>query len=1108
MRHERSDSDPDPAVQPVSDSFQFRDLGRGLSQSRQLLPADVVHDASQDAPQYILKRQIDISTSKVTFSHLHRYASPVDKVLTIIACLAALAAGAGFPLLALIFGTASESLNTTLDGSVVAQFQSKITSYVLDYVYLAIAVFFLSYISMGLFVYTGEKLTLRIKEEHLKCLFRQNIAFFDQLGAGEVATHIGKDFNLIQAAISEKVGLVLTGTSTFITALLIGFSKSWKLTLICLSTVVAIVILMCVGSALITVWEKKALDAQAIGGSIAEEVLNSIRDTVAFGTRDKMAEKYSAHLLESRRWGLRSKRGIGALFGILMCLVYMNSGLCFWMGSRLLVDGAITLSDILTILLGVITGAFYLGSVGPHVQAISAGLAAASNIFAVIDRQSPIDSLSNEGRKLQCIEGNLTLRGIRHIYPSRPDVVILDNFGLDLPAGKTTAIVGASGSGKSSVINLIQRFYEPVEGAIMLDGSDIRDLNLPWFRRQIALVQQEPVLFHGTIEENIAFGLLNCPLASASEETRIQRIIEAAKLANAHDFISSLPHGYNTMLGVRGMLLSGGQKQRIALARAIISDPKILLLDEATSAIDSKSEEAVQKGINQATKGRTTVVIAHRLSTVRGADNIVVMRHGSIIEQGTHDALIRLGGLYHELVLAQSGRLKNSSKDLGSKGNFGRLIPWRDMANFQPFELEELSISDKLGGVSDDQDTSIQSFWRDVSFVSHLNLPEWPILLLGLAMSVLAGLAQPAQSVLYAKAIIALAKPLTEHVQIRHEIDTLSLLYLGLAFLLLLVKVGEGSALGFCSEQLISRARDKAFRSMLKQDISFFDRNENDAGSLTSFLSAETANLDAVSGSTLGVLVSSFATIFGGIIIAFAVGWKMTLVCVCAVPVILGTGILRFKVLGEFGEVVAAYNAKSASLACEYTNAIRTVASLAMEQHILDRYALQHRDQLQQSWKTNLRNSGLYASAQCTLYLAMALAFWYGSRLLFSGEYSQFQFFLVFSEVIFGVQSAGTLASFAGDISKGRRAAGWLRALTDRQPRIDESSFEGGCTVPEHDWSVEFRNVSFSYPSRSEVLALRNVSFSIQPGQYAALVGTSGRLFRLHATPHSTYSPN
>ncbi|EED12971.1 multidrug resistance protein 1, 2, putative [Talaromyces stipitatus ATCC 10500] len=936
----------------------------------------------------ILQDQINIQTSRAMLIHLYRYASPLEKVLTLVACLSAIAAETGFPLLALVFGSNSESFqNTGIDGTIAALFRSRITFYVLDYVYLAIAVFFLNYISISLFIYTGEKITLRAKEEHLKCMLRQNIGCFDQLGAGEVATRIGKDFNLVQSAVSEKVGLVLTGTITFITALLVGFIKSWKLTMICLSTVVAIVVIMCVGSVMVTVWEKRAQDVHAVSGSIAKEVLSTIRDTVALGMRDKMAEKYSANLVEARRRGFRAKIEIGALFAIRI----------FWRN---------------------------------HL--------------------------------------------VRH-----PDHHFGCHYGGVL-----------SGSGKSSIINIIERFYEPVEGSIV-DGHDIRSLSLSWPRQQIALVQQEPVLFHGPIKENIALGLMHSPLADASEEERAQRITEAAKLSNAHEFISALPQGYDSMLGVRGMLLSGGQKQRISIARAIIRDPKILLLDEETSAIDSKSEEAVRQAIDQASRGRTTVIFAHRLSTVRSADNIIVWHRGQISEQGTHNELMELGGSYHNLVLAQAGGMDSSSTDRDSGNTCLELAElFKDVPIVEPFEY---SINDKPPDTHEDQYSQPYSLWSNLSFVSRLNLPEWRVLAAGLTMSSLAGLAQPAQSALYAKAIIALSKPLTEHVQIRHDINILALLYLGLALLLLMVKMVEGIALGLCSERLLSRAREMAFRSMLKQYISFLDKTENDPGSLVSFLSAETENLTAISGTTLGVLVSSFATVVGGIIITLAVGWKLTLVYVCAVPVILGTWILRFKVMADFGEAVAAYNAKSASLACEYTNAIRTVASLEMEEYFLDRYAAHHRDQLRQPWKANLRNSVLYARTQSALYLARALAFWYGSRLLFSGEYSQFQLFLVFAEVIFGVQSAGTLASFTGDISKGRRAVGWLRMLADRERRIDESS-EGGSTLPQSDWSVESRNVSFSYPLRPEVLALHNVSFSIQPGVYAALVSTSGLL--------------
>jgi ATP-binding cassette, subfamily B (MDR/TAP), member 1 len=222
-----------------------------------------------------------------------------------------------------------------------------------------------------------------------------------------------------------------------------------------------------------------------------------------------------------------------------------------------------------------------------------------------------------------------------------------------VPAGKTTALVGASGSGKSTIIGLIERFYEPVGGEIFLDGHEISTLNLRWLRRQVSLVNQEPVLFNTSIFENIGHGLTGTPYENTSGAGRMVLIVRAAKKANAHDFISALPMGYETQVGERGSLLSGGQKQRIAISRAIVSDPKILLLDEATSALDTKSEREVQAALDAAAKGRTTIVIAHRLSTIKNADNIVVMSGGRIAEQGTHDYLLGQKSAYYNLIQAQ-----------------------------------------------------------------------------------------------------------------------------------------------------------------------------------------------------------------------------------------------------------------------------------------------------------------------------------------------------------------------------------------------------------------------------------------------------------------------
>jgi ATP-binding cassette subfamily B (MDR/TAP) protein 1 len=261
--------------------------------------------------------------------------------------------------------------------------------------------------------------------------------------------------------------------------------------------------------------------------------------------------------------------------------------LAFWQGAHFLVKGEITVSKVLTVLFSVMIGAFSLGNIAPNIAAFTKATAAGAKIFAGIERVSPMDPDSEEGEKPKEVFGTIELRGIKHIYPSRPDVVVMESVDLMIPANKTLAIVGPSGSGKSTTVGLVERFYDPVGGQVLLDGRNIQELNLNWLRQQISFVQQEPVLFATTIYENIRYGLLGSQYQDLDKEQERELIYGAAKIANAHDFISSLHDGYETNVGERGFLLSGGQKQRVAIARAVVSDPKILLLDEATSALDS-----------------------------------------------------------------------------------------------------------------------------------------------------------------------------------------------------------------------------------------------------------------------------------------------------------------------------------------------------------------------------------------------------------------------------------------------------------------------------------------------------------------------------------------
>jgi ATP-binding cassette subfamily B (MDR/TAP) protein 1 len=284
---------------------------------------------------------------------------------------------------------------------------------------------------------------------------------------------------------------------------------------------------------------------------------------------------------------------------------------------------------------------------------ISKAQGAAAGIFALFKRVPEINTDEDVGVTLPNIYGKLSFQDIDFTYPTRPDTPVLRKFNLDISAGKTIALVGPSGSGKSTIVQLLERFYDPLDGTLLVDDVNIKDLNLKWYRRNVGLVAQEPILFSGTIKENILFG---------NPEANMEEIEEAAKLANAYEFIMQQPDGFDTLLGEKGTQLSGGQKQRVAIARAILKNPKILLLDEATSALDTESESLVQDALDKLMKGRTTIIIAHRLSTVRNADAIVVMKKGKVVEIGSHDELMDLNGLYTSLVNKQMVKMRNSLK--------------------------------------------------------------------------------------------------------------------------------------------------------------------------------------------------------------------------------------------------------------------------------------------------------------------------------------------------------------------------------------------------------------------------------------------------------------
>ncbi|OWZ12115.1 Multidrug resistance protein ABC transporter [Phytophthora megakarya] len=536
------------------------------------------------------------------------------------------------------------------DRKYLSELYDNVKIYGILYVVGAVAIMIFTYMQTYCFKYIGEKVTTRLRNANFKGLCRQNVGFFDEKENATGALTADLATNAVKVALlsGDSQAQVWQAFFTLLAALVISFGfGSWLLSLIML------VIMPLLAFGILTrmnEMEGNSLisDDLAVPGAHASEVLGNIRTVAALGIEQKSVDVFDELLEEPLRKGNKEAQVNGLSLGFSSFIVMATYALIFWFGAKTVNDGTISMSDMMRTLMAIMMSIQVVGSASKFFGDAPKAFQAGSTICAIRDRKTPIDSFSSDGLRLEKIEGHLQFRNISFRYPTRPEINVLKHYNLTVEAGETVAFCGPSGGGKSTIISLIERFYDPVAGEVLLDGHNIKDLNLNWLRSQIGLVGQEPTLFIGTIAENIAYGL--------AEQPSQQEIEEAAKMANAHDFITKFPDGYDTQVGMKGEQLSGGQKQRIAIARAILKNPDILLLDEATSALDSESEKVVQEALDKvvALKRRTTIVIAHRLSTIRKADKICVVSGGKIAEQGTHQQLLQLNDIYAGLVASAS----------------------------------------------------------------------------------------------------------------------------------------------------------------------------------------------------------------------------------------------------------------------------------------------------------------------------------------------------------------------------------------------------------------------------------------------------------------------
>lgn len=512
----------------------------------------------------------------------------------------------------------------------------------------------------------GTRLVTRIQRFVFTAMVEQDMSFYDKNKSGELTTMLTSNTGLIRTGMTTQLAQAFRGCFQFVIILIYLLINNLDLTLVFFGTALVPLVILACSLALISGLSNKSAEAQNKQGGMAQEFLSGIRTVVSFVMQEGAKKVYDKAAWYSNAIGVRLVVVQGLAFSVVFGGFYGALTVALWYGCNdIMTKGAHDPSyvasqtpSLVIFIQMAIAMVMGLGWIIGGLPEVAKAVGASKRLFEILDRQPLVNYCG--GKKLDdgSVRGNIAMEGIKFVYPTREDKVVLENFNLTISEGETVALVGQSGSGKSTVLGMIERFYDPVEGSVRLDGVDLRILDPMWLRQKIGFVMQEPTLFAGTISENIRFG---------SEWVSDEVMVDAAKQANAHNFISGLPSGYDTVVGENGTSLSGGQKQRIAIARAILKDPKILLLDEATSALDAKSEQLVQDALDKLMHGRTTVVVAHRLTTIENADKIHVFHEGKIAESGTHSSLLRKNGIYANLINKQRGSsYPNTNFSLGS----------------------------------------------------------------------------------------------------------------------------------------------------------------------------------------------------------------------------------------------------------------------------------------------------------------------------------------------------------------------------------------------------------------------------------------------------------
>ncbi|OAY68478.1 ABC transporter B family member 20 [Ananas comosus] len=1142
--------------------------------------------------------EIEPPPAAVPFSRLFACADGLDWGLMVAGSVAAAAHGMALVIYLHFFG---KSINLLTPQSIRSAMRRddeellhKFKEHSLYIVYIAIGVFCAGWIEVTCWILTGERQTAVIRSKYVQVLLNQDMSFFDTYGNnGDIVSQVLSDVLLIQSALSEKVGNYIHNMATFVGGLIIGLINCWQVALLTLGTGPFIVAAGGISNIFLHRLAENIQDAYAEAASIAEQAISYIRTLYAFTNETLAKYSYATSLQATLRYGilisLVQGLGLGFTYGLAIC----SCALQLWVGRYLISHGKANGGEVIVALFAVILSGLGLNQAATNFYSFEQGRIAAYRLYEMISRST--STVNQDGNTLASVQGNIEFRNVYFSYLSRPEIPILSGFYLTVPARKTVALVGRNGSGKSSIIPLMERFYDPTLGEVLLDGENIKNLKLEWLRSQIGLVTQEPALLSLSIRENIAYG----------RSATFDQIEEAAKTAHAHTFISSLEKGYDTQVGRAGLALTDEQKIKLAIARAVLSNPSILLLDEVTGGLDFEAEKAVQEALDILMLGRSTIIIARRLSLIRNADYIAVMEEGQLVEMGTHDELLNLDGLYAELLrceeavklpkrtpirsykepaafqiekdssashsfqessspkMAKSPSLQRTQgflpfrqSDVNYSNNshespkvqsppseqmidnsiplvstervpsikrqdsFEMRLPELPKIDVQTIQRQSSNTSDPESPISplltsdpknershsktfsrpinqfddaytkhkapkDVQRQKPPSFWR----LAQLSFAEWLYALLGSIGAAIFGSFNPLLA--YTIALIVAAYYRIGVHDVHHEVNKWCLIIACMGVITVVANFLQHFYFGIMGEKMTERVRRMMFSAMLRNEVGWFDEEENSADTLSMRLANDATFVRAAFSNRLSIFIQDTAAVVVTLVIGMLLEWRVALVALATVPILTVSAIAQKMWLAGFSRGIQEMHRKASLVLEDAVRNIYTVVAFCAGNKVMELYSLQLDKIFKKSFLHGMFIGFAFGLSQFLLFACNALLLWYTANSVHKGRLSistALKEYMVFSFATFALVEPFGLAPY---ILKRRKSLTSVFEIIDRVPKIDPDD-NSGLKPPNVYGSIELRNVDFAYPTRPEVMVLSNFSLKVSGGQTVAVVGVSG----------------